>query len=277
LQQPDQTLSAQINQAGWMTPDGRQVRAYNFGYPTLALAKDLLFLERALDYQPDLILWFVTLESMPWRTQLDAPLLQYNPDLTRSLIERYDLPLDPEDDRLVADGWFERTILGQRRDIAEWLRLQLYGVMWAGTGIDHEIPENYTPRMEDLEDDPSFHGYEPGELSDTDLTYSILEAGIETAGTIPILLINEPIFISGGLNSDVRYNFYYPRWAYDQYRAELNELALEHGWWLIDLWDALPPDLFTDSAIHYTPEGVKQVIDQLQPILLEWLAETQME
>lgn len=277
LQQPDQTLAAHINEAGWMTPDGRRVRAFNFGYPTLALAKDLLFLERALDYQPDLILWFVTLESMPWITQLDAPLLQYNPDLTRALIERYDLPMDPQDDRFAADGWLERTIVGQRRDIADWLRLQLYGVLWAATGIDHEIPETYTPRMEDLEDDSGFHGFGPGELSASDLAFSILEAGIESAGDIPIMVVNEPIFISGGLNSDVRYNFYYPRWAFDQYRAELSQQSLEHGWRLVDMWDALPADLFTDSAIHYTPEGVEQIIDQLELVLLEWLAEMQIE
>jgi hypothetical protein len=277
LQQAEQTLAAQISQAGWIAPDGRRVRAYNFGYPTLALSKDLLFLERAMDYQPDLILWFVTLESMPWTTQLDAPLLQYNPDLTRSLIERYDLPLNAEDERLITDDWFERTIVGQRRDIADWLRLQLYGVMWAGTGIDHEIPETYTPRMEDLEDDSSFHGFNPGELSSNDLAFSLLGMGISAAGDTPVLLVNEPIFVSQGLNSDVRYNFYYPRWAYDLYHAELTARADEQGWWLLDLWDALPAGLYTDSAIHYTPEGVKLVIDQLEPVLLEWLAETQME
>ncbi|MGD8605011.1 MAG: SGNH/GDSL hydrolase family protein [Anaerolineales bacterium] len=270
LQRPDETLAAVINQAGWITPDGRRVRAYNFGYPTLGVVKDLLFLDRAFSYQPDMIVWFVTLESMPWTTQLDAPLLQYNPALSRQLIDRYDLPLDPSDERFVEEGFWRETIVGQRREIADWLRLQLYGVMWAGTGIDHEIPDTYNPRMEDLEDDPGFHGFMPGQMTAADLAFEALQSGITAAGETPVVIVNEPIFISGGANSDVRYNFYYPRWAYDLYRDELNQMAEQRGWKFVDLWDALAGDHFTDSAIHYTPEGVQQVIEWLRPILLEW-------
>jgi hypothetical protein len=277
LQRPEETLAAAINQAQWITPDGRIVQAFNFGYPTLAVAKDLVFLEQALSYQPDMILWFVTLESMPWKTQLDAPLLQYNPELTRRLIERYQLQLNPVDDRFVEEGFLQSTIVGQRRELADWLRLQLYGVLWAGTGIDHEIPDTYNPRMEDLEDDPSFHGFLPGQLTPEDLGYEVLQSGIAAAGEIPVVLINEPIFISGGENSDVRYNFYYPRWAYDQYRDELDRLAQARGWKLVDFWDALPAGYFTDSAIHYTHEGVRQVVELLEPILLEWAVEAQIE
>jgi hypothetical protein len=277
LQRPQETLTAAINRAQWTTPDGRMIRAYNFGYPTLAVAKDLLLLELAISYQPDMILWFVTLESMPWQTQLDAPLLQYNPDRTRQLINRYQMPLDTDDDRFVDHGFWGDTIVSQRRELADWLRLQLYGVLWAGTGIDHEIPDTYNPRMEDLEDDPSFHGFLPGQLRSDDLAFDVLQAGITTAGEVPVVLINEPIFISGGENSDVRYNFYYPRWAYDQYREALSSLAQERGWELIDLWDVLPADFFTDSAIHYTPEGVEQVVELLGPVLLEWAVETTVE
>jgi hypothetical protein len=274
LQGPDQTLAAEINRAQWIAADGRQVRAYNFGYPTIAITKDLLFLERALSYQPDLILWFVTLEALPWSTQLDAPLLRYNPDLTDRLISQYQFPLDPDDERIAKNGWFERTLVGQRRELADWLRLQLYGVLWAGTGIDHEIPDIYNPRMEDLEDDPSFHGIDPNQFGSDTLAFAVLESGITAAGDVPVAIVNEPIFISQGENSDVRYNFYYPRWAYDQYRVRLRELAQELGWTLIDLWDALPADEFTDSAIHYTPQGVQRVIELLEMNLLEWLVET---
>ncbi|MCZ7670394.1 MAG: hypothetical protein M5U34_26160 [Chloroflexi bacterium] len=46
------------------------------------------------------------------------------------------------------------------------------------------------------------------------------------AGDVPVLLINEPMFISSGRNSDLRYNAFYPRWAYDQYREMLGETAV---------------------------------------------------
>ena len=59
------------------------------------------------------------------------------------------------------------------------------------------------------------------------------------------------MFISEGENSDVRYNFYYPRWAYDAYRMWLIEMSETQDWDLLDMWDWLPPGAFTDSAIHY--------------------------
>ena len=38
-----------------------------------------------------------------------------------------------------------------------------------------------------------------------------------------MLLVNEPMLISNGANSEIRYNFFYPRWAYDEYRSMLAE------------------------------------------------------
>ncbi len=60
---PDQTSSAYLNQANLTWSDGRKMRFYNLGYPTQSLAKDLLILNHALRYQPDMILWVVSLES----------------------------------------------------------------------------------------------------------------------------------------------------------------------------------------------------------------------
>ena len=52
-----------------------------------------------------------------------------------------------------------------------------------------------------------------------------------------------------GQNSDIRYNFFYPRWAYDDYRALLGSQAAARGWPYADLWDAVDNDQFTDSLI----------------------------
>ena len=43
-------------------PDGRLLRAYNLGYPVMSLTKDLLLLELAHSYTPNLVVWCVTLE-----------------------------------------------------------------------------------------------------------------------------------------------------------------------------------------------------------------------
>jgi hypothetical protein len=75
-----------------------------------------------------------------------------------------------------------------------------------------------------------------------------------------VLIVNEPIYIGSEANSDIRYNFYYPRWAYDDYRRLMSEQAKAEGWWYIDTWDAIAPEEFTNSAIHFTPAGVADLV-----------------
>ena len=108
---------------------------------------------------------------------------------------------------------------------------------------------------------------------DTVLAFDVLEAGVQAAGDIPVVIINEPVFISEGENSDVRYNFYYPRWAYDFYRQELQFQAAGKGWYYVDLWDALPATEFTDSAIHYTPLGSRILAQDILGVIEEFLQE----
>jgi hypothetical protein len=273
LLEPTQTLSAQINQSETKTEDGRTVRAYNLGYPTMSVVKDLTILERGLLNHPDLILWLVTLESLPKVSQLDSPFLQLNPDHTRELIARYALDLDPEDERFENSTFWNRTIIGQRRELAQLFKLQMLGVLWSGSGVDHEIPETYNERLEDLPADLDFHNFMPGDLSTDELAFDVLEAGVQAAGDIPVVFINEPVFISKGENSDIRYNFYYPRWAYDFYREELQSQAAGRGWVYVDLWDALPSTEFTDSAIHYTPLGSRILAQDIIGVIQEFLQE----
>jgi hypothetical protein len=257
------TLAGRLNALGLVTPGGRQVRAYNLGYPILSLAKDLLLLSRVQAYQPDLIVWLVTLESFPADKQLFPPLVQHNPDLMRALIARHGLRLDPNDPAFVDRSPWQRTLVGQRRPLADLLRLQLYGVLWAATGIDQDIPATYTPRQEDLPADVTFHELQPPHLETADLAFDVLAAGVAEAGATPLLLINEPMFVSQGENSDLRYNFFYPRWVYDDYRRLLAAEAAARGWAYLDLWQAVPNTEYTDSAIHLTPAGSAQLAAQV--------------
>lgn len=269
LLQPNQTLTAFINEQHLIVPDGRQLRAYNIGYPVMSLTKDLLLLSEALKYQPDLIVWLVTLESMPRSKQLFPPLVQNNPSAVRQLISTYDLALDPNDPNLTAENIYQKTLLGQRKPIADWFRLQIYGIMWAATGIDQDIPEQYTLRQEDLSNDLNFHEFQPPELSESSLALEVLDAGIKMAGEIPVLLINEPIFISQGLNSNLRYNFYYPRWAYDAYRDLLARLSDTRDWHYVDLWDRIAPTEFTNSAVHISPAGTRQLAEMISTEIIK--------
>jgi hypothetical protein len=260
----DQTLSAHLNAAGLTAPDGRRVVIYNLGYPVMALMKDLLLLDAVMPYQPDAVIWPITLESFARERQLFHPLVQNNAGRVRRLIAEYSLLLDPADPRLVDPDFFGRTLIGQRRELANWLRLQLYGVSWAATGLDQHIPAAFTRRSTDLEADESWQDFaSPQPLTESDLAFDVLRAGIRRAGTIPVLLVNEPIYISDGANSDLRYNAWYPRWAYDAYRALLTEAAAVNGWALLDLWDTVEGDQFTDSPVHMTPAATRTTADRM--------------
>ena len=252
---PEETLAGQLN-ADAVPACGKTVRAYNLGYPTLSLLKELMLLDYALRYQPDMVIWLTTLQSFPRERQLTSPVVANNAPRVRDLIERYDLRLDPDDPALVDPSFWDRTFLGQRRAVADFLRLQIYGALWASTGIDQVYPEDYTPAQVDLDPSDEFQGLDAADAGSLDkhLALDVLAAGM-SAADLPTLLVNEPILISNGANSDIRYNFFYPRWAYDEYRELLAGLSADSGWNYFDLWDLVPPDEFTNSAVHLTPEG----------------------
>ena len=268
LLENEDTLAGQINAAGIQTADGRRVVATNLGYPIMALTKDLLLLDAAMEYEPDLVLWPVTLQSFPRDQQLVPPLVHNNPDRVRRLIEEHDLDLNPDDPAFVEPEILERTLVGQRRALADLLRLQLYGYSWAATGVDQAIPDEFEQRANDFEADLSWLDYdEPLPLTEELLALDVLDAAASLVGDVPILVVNEPIFIASGENSDLRYNAWYPRWAYDDYRALLAEHASGANWTYLDLWDAIPADQFTDSPVHLTPAGTAQLVDLLLPLL----------
>jgi hypothetical protein len=267
LLRPEETLIGELNSAN-LNVCGKQVTAYNLGYPTISLMKDLLLLTRAMQYTPDQIIWLTTLEAFPKDMQMDSPLVANNAESIQDLIDRFGLSLDPADPNLVEWSFFEKTILGKRRYLMDLIRLQLYGVMWGATGVDQLYPSDYPPAAVDLEADETFHGMTTP-LDASTLSLDILKAGFYAAGNVPVMLVNEPILISQGKNSDIRYNFFYPKWAYDQYRELLDKNTRENGWEYLDLWDLVPATEFTNSAIHLTPVGEKMLADEIGKAIVQ--------
>lgn len=257
LLRPQETLSGQLNAAELTTSQGDRLVFYNLGHPIMSLTKDLLILDYALDYEPDMIVWLVTMESF-WRAgQMEPPLVQHQGDRLRPLVDRYNLALDTS--ALVEPNIWERTIVGQRRALADWLRLQFYGMMYFATDIDQFYPQPFPTLQRDYAADYSWHQYRvPQILDGRDLAFDVLAAGIDRAGEVPVLIVNEPMFISRGKNSRIRYNLFYPRWAYDLYRTYLLAVSQLYDWPFFDFWNAIPPAEFTDSAVHMTPQGTHQ-------------------
>jgi hypothetical protein len=268
LLHPEQTLAGQLEMAG-LNLCGKTVRVFNLGYPTISLTKDLMVLDYAMRYQPDLIIWPMTLEAFPLDSQLNSPIIANNAARVDALIARYPLPFGPGDPALVRPSFWDQTLIGQRRALADLFRLQIYGVLWSATGIDQSYPVDYEHAQTDLVSDVAFNGSKPPTLDQAKLAFSVLEAGLRAAGKTPVLLINEPMLISTGKNSDLRYNFYYPRWAYDQWRQVMIQKAAEQGWNYLDLWNLVPADQFTNSAIHMTPAGEAILAGRVEQNILQ--------
>jgi hypothetical protein len=254
---PEQTLAGQLN-SSTINVCGKTVRAYNLGYPTISLTKDLMLLDQARQYQPDMVIWLTTLESFPNDKQLTSPIVANNAKRVQELITTYQLPFDANDPALVKPSEWNQTFVSQRRAVADLLRLQIYGALWASTGIDQIYPENYERAQTDFEASEDFHGL--SSLKD-ELAFDVLDAGMSIVPAT--ILVNEPMLISDGFNSDIRYNFFYPRWAYDEYRQLLSEHAAARNWHYLDLWDLVPVTEFTNSAIHLTPKGETLLANRL--------------
>jgi hypothetical protein len=260
---PQETLAGQLNSLN-LTCGETPLHFYNLGYPTISLTKDLMLMEEAKAYNPDLVLWLTTLEAMPLEKQLASPLAENNPSRIEALNETYQLSLTvpPKAD------WWQRTLFGRRRAIADWVRLQVYGIMWGATGVDQIYPD-YTPAAWDLEADPTYYDFEPETLTADTLFLQAFPAAQVLWSDTPLLVVNEPIMISGGENSDIRYNFFYPRWAYDQYRQILSETMGRLNQNYVDAWWWVPAEEFTNSAIHLTPQGERLFAIGLEPFILD--------
>lgn len=268
LLRPEETLAGQLSAAG-LSLCGKTVRVYNLGYPTISLTKDLMVMDYALRYQPDLFIWLTSLEAFPLGSQLSSPIVANNSIRVDDLIARYNLPLDPNDPALVHPRFWDNTLIGQRRALADLFRLQMYGVLWTATGIDQAYPTDYQRAQTDFNTDVSYHNIQPPVLDPSQLAFGELTAGLRIARETPVILVNEPILVSVGENSDLRYNFLYPRWAYDQWREMMSVRAEAGGWKYLDLWNIIPADEFTNSAIHLTPQGESILAGRVKETILK--------
>jgi hypothetical protein len=168
-----------------------------------------------------------------------------------------------------AVNWKDFTLIARRREMADILRLQIYGVMWAAAGIDQDYPAEFTPALRDFESDDGFYDFQPNHLQEDRLALGVIQQAVSTNPEIQFMLVNEPILIAEGENSDIRYNYYYPRWAYDQYRGLMQSYLDKLGINYNDLWDIVPQENFTNSAIHMDRAGEEILAERIASILKE--------
>ena len=200
---------------------------------------------------PDAIIWLVTWYTLSPKTRVDHWLITQNPDAYERLATRFDfLPKDyrpPEWDESVSCP--RPSALSRQSAISCTRRSSL------ATERD-QIPGPPQVPAAELSADETFEGLKPPTLRRNQVSIDQIEDFYDLANGMPILLVNEPILVMKDVaNSDVRYDSYYPRWVYDQYRTYLAEAAASNGWNYLDLWDSFPEQAFADTPLHLKPEA----------------------
>jgi hypothetical protein len=260
---PYEVISEQWNKLNMRCGD-KTVKVYNLGYPHPSVIKDLVIMDKAAEYNPDLIIWFVTLNTLI--SQRVNPFLVANQERMVRVLDAYDVSF--KQGRKLANkepDFFEKTLIGQRSNLARQIKLQVLGVIWTATGADKNISSQEGLPNQKIDDDPRYHGMQPPDnLTDT-LLFSALTAGQDIVKPVPVLIVNEPIFIANEASGTVRYNVPYPRWAYDQYREAIQGQAQNAQWNYLDMWNAVPSEYFADAGLHLSATGERILIEQINP------------
>jgi hypothetical protein len=258
---PHQTLPGQLDSLR-LTCGGKNVRFYNLSFPRSSATKDLMILDKAMQYQPDLIIWSVTWYTLMPKTRVDHWLVQQNPAEFYALASRFGfLPRDYRAPSVLD------TVLARDRAIFRETRFELYSLVQLGAGVD-QIPGPPEVLPASLSSDLTFEGMKPPLLRESQVSLDQVADFHALAGSVPVIMFNEPILVVSGVpNSDVRYDSYYPRWVYDQYRQYVSADAGQHGWNYLDLWNAFPASYFTDTPLHLKPEGQRLLAESLVPVV----------
>jgi hypothetical protein len=253
------TLPSQLDRLGLVCGE-KQLRFYNLSFPRSSATKDLMLLDKAQAYQPDLIVWLITWYTLMPKTRVDHWLVTRNPGEFEALARRFDfLPKDYRTPTLWDD------VINQNSSLFRVARFQLYPLIQLATRRDQVIgPAETLPTA--LSADTTFEGMKPPLLRPAQVSLDQVQDFYDLAGSVPVILVNEPMLVvHRAANSDIRYNNYYPRWVYDQYRTYVQQAASEHRWDYLDLWDAIPPEYFADTPLHLVPAGQGLLAKTLVP------------
>lgn len=256
---PEQTMPGQLD-ALELQCGNRDVRVYNLSFPRSSATKDLMILDKAMAYQPDMIVWLITWYTLMPKTRFDHWLVDQNRLEFYKLGFRFDfLPQG-----YAAPGPVD-LISYENNALFHILRYEFYNPIELATGLD-QIPGPPEQLPTELSSDPTFEGLNPPTLHKWQVSLDQVRDFHELAGGTPVLMVNEPTqVLKGAPNSDIRYNDYYPRWVYDQYRAYVQKDVDAHGWQYLDLWNAFPAEDFTDTPLHLTPQALGQLAQRLAP------------
>ncbi len=260
---PEQTLTGQLDALG-LKCGNKYVRVYNLSFPVSSAAKDLMILDKAVSYRPNMIVWLITWYTLMPKTRTDHPLITTNLDEFHKLASHFNfLPKDYKSPNLIS------RMIDQNRTLFRISRYQFYSLVNISTDLD-QIPGPPDKLPDYLSSDPTFEGLKPPKLFSWNVSLDQVKDIFQLAGNVPVILVNEPTQVLSNVpNSDIYYNVYYPRWVYDQYRRYVSDAAGKNHWNYLDLWNVFPSNFFTDTPLHLTPHGETELAKLIAPTIVQ--------
>ncbi len=224
--------------------NGKILHVYDLGYYGASATKDLMILQEAMKYSPDLIVWSVTDRTLSNEPKDFA--LANSVDLAK-LIATYDLPISAGQ-ALTGGSFF---FGGDKIRLQTRLVLN-YAILFPAIRspqrlIQSAINDIKTNNAADQETLPASGAY----------LFSALTAAPKIAGGVPFLLINEP-----------RPSVVVAQTDYLEYRQELLSLNGGQHWIFLDLWNLAPDKDFIDK-IHRNADGEVLYNKAVLPSILE--------
>lgn len=259
-----QAIPGQMTALHAQLPGGTVV-AYNLAYQTPNTLKDVLLLHHLLGDHVDAVVWFVTLYDLaadqpPPARHFIHIIIRVNADELPALCREYGI-----------NTWETRELLRplpeyRRSIIFTGARYRDYFLLLARSFLDRfaggDPTESFRPKRpwiggEPLPAEPLFREVSPNDPPMPNSRWTTLLAGVRMAKekNIPVLVVNEPMFIASGPHADHEYNSFYGKKIYDRYRAALARFCRENRLNCLDLWNAVPPGEMDDTPEHYTPAG----------------------
>ncbi len=260
------TLPEQINMFHLQNCRGQRIVAYNLALPSLYVMKDFLILNEAMKYQPDLIVWGVTLQSLVNSDQNASLFLPSQSDEALYLINHYHLNISTS--ALRPKTIWDRTLFANRANIKRLITLEEDALPWVATGIDDDVTANLQIQIGNDINPKNIYMLHGSTIASDNLMLDVISSADVMAHHVPILILNEPIFIASGKNSQQYYNSYDSRLLYDQYRNIISNWAYSHHQPYMDIWDSVPSSEFTNTPFHLSINGEKQLASLISPSLL---------
>lgn len=249
-----ESLGGRLNAANLPACNGKTVKVYNMAIRGTTLVKDLVFIDKAVTYKPDLVLWFLTLNTFRPDSQLQGRnFVPVNRAYITDLSKRHNLGLNTS----------KLTVSTQTTE-------QAWEIVRAAQEPTHQ--DAYPIMEQDQTADNKFGRLAQQKLDQTTLPFNLFYAGLKILSKTKVQVVNEPIFVAAGANSDIRYNEYYPRWAYDQFRQMMVQESKAKGWNYLDLWNAIPSFQFTGTPLHRMPYGEFLMYRKMMPVIQKFAA-----